>query len=362
MPNYGDFLKNRQFGRKDDDTQIPVAVKSVSVDIDDISFFSLNPRRSENPEYDNIKESIRAIGLENPLTITKRPGDAGYTLYNGGNTRLKALKELWRETGDEKYHFLDCRLVPYQSDTELLIRHMIENETRGDMLLVDKAVAAFHIKKMTEDESGTSLSTRKLADLLTERGWPVKQKTASLFVFVAEHLAERIPLALNAGMGRPKIESIRKTYHAVKKYVDERLKELDSITGDEAQLYYLDALALHDDKSFLDSYPLDEVCTHIESLTDIDAARVRFEIMHIYDHGEVYQEASTLPGVNDLGQYVEEDAGDTETNNSGTSGGKDVDTTPDSAVIAAGDDVTAPEKDGNTASPDLAATCNYPLK
>ncbi len=132
--------------------------KAVSVTIDDIDFYALNPRRTDNPEFKAIKESIREIGLENPLTLTKRPGDAGYTLYNGGNTRLKALKELWQETKDERFYYQDCRFMPWpeHGDLDILMKHMIENETRGDMLLIDKANAVYKIKQLYEDETGVA--------------------------------------------------------------------------------------------------------------------------------------------------------------------------------------------------------------
>jgi len=42
-------------------------------------------------------------GILQPLSVTKRPGENHYILFAGGNTRLQAIRELWEETGDEKF-------------------------------------------------------------------------------------------------------------------------------------------------------------------------------------------------------------------------------------------------------------------
>ncbi len=197
--------------------------KAISTTIDDIDFYAHNPRNAVNPKYDEIKESIREIGLENPLTVTKRPGESGYTLYNGGNTRLKALKELYQETGDDKFFYLDCRFMPWSSDYEIMIKHMIENETRGNMLLIDKANAVLKIKKLHEKDIGQKLGLRPLSELLSEKGWKVSFVNVGIFLFAAESLADYIPLSLAGGMGSSKVKEIRKTYNAIEKYLKAKL-------------------------------------------------------------------------------------------------------------------------------------------
>ena len=71
------------------------------LDVRSIKSYERNPRHSENPEYDRIKVSIRANGLDQPLVITQRPGTTDYIVHSGGNTRLLILKELLEETGEE---------------------------------------------------------------------------------------------------------------------------------------------------------------------------------------------------------------------------------------------------------------------
>ena len=301
-PDFGALLNRSGFSKAKTELQEEKTVRVISLTLDDINSYAFNPRRAENPKYEEIKESIRAIGLENPLTVTKRPGEAGYTLYNGGNTRLKILKELWVETQNEKYFLQDCRLMKWHSDSETLIRHMIENETRGDMLLIDKALAANQVKTLREKETGDTLSIRQLSELLDGQGWRIRKTVLSLYIFAAEKLADKIPLSLAHGMGRPKVETLRKTYHAIKAYVEGKLPDLD---GASLQQDYLDYLAQYDDEALVyDRYALEAVCRKIGKSYDIDMARVLFEIEHVIEHGQLYDQGSVSPDFNDLGQRI----------------------------------------------------------
>ena len=72
------------------------------VDVACIRHYARNPRRQTNPEYQRIKASIRAEGLDQPLVITQEPGADDYVLHAGGNTRLRILKELYEETAEER--------------------------------------------------------------------------------------------------------------------------------------------------------------------------------------------------------------------------------------------------------------------
>jgi hypothetical protein len=44
------------------------------VEIERIGFYEKNSRRSHNGRYNEIKKSIRHQGLDNPLPISRRPG------------------------------------------------------------------------------------------------------------------------------------------------------------------------------------------------------------------------------------------------------------------------------------------------
>jgi ParB family protein of integrating conjugative element (PFGI_1 class) len=123
-------------------TADPVAVTQLVVEIDRILPYDRNPRRERNPLYDEIKESVRAQGgLNNPLTITRRPDDTYYMVESGGNTRLQILKELWQEMHDERFHRIHCLFRPWVSEAHVLTAYLIENDKRGDLIFIDKALA-----------------------------------------------------------------------------------------------------------------------------------------------------------------------------------------------------------------------------
>ena len=92
----------------------------IDLDINVIEPSHMNPRQTRGEHYESTKESIRNIGLLQMLTVTKVPGQEHFSLYNGGNTRLSILKELYQEylaAGEddkaEAIRFQQCRYVPY---------------------------------------------------------------------------------------------------------------------------------------------------------------------------------------------------------------------------------------------------------
>ena len=306
----------------------------ISINLDDIHEFALNPRRADNPLFAEIKASIATIGLQQPLKVTRRPGEAGYTLYDGGNTRLRALKQLWQETHDEKFFYQRCHFVPYISDADILLHHMVENEVRGEMTLLDKSLAVWRLKSLYEQAQDKSLSVRELAEMLAQHGWSVKHVSVSIFIFTAQHLADRLPQALAAGMGRARIEEIRKTFHAIRKYVDERFAAPQTLSGEAAQRGYLDHLAAIDDADFaadsLDA-ALWDCCADIGTAFAMDKQLVYFELQRLCDTGTLYR-SEPLP---DVAQFESDQAATRE-----LAAATDASKSPDTASGATHDDDT----------------------
>lgn len=272
--------------------------KEIAITIDDIQEFPLNPRQSDNPRLDEIMASIEAIGLQQPLTVTKRPGEGVYTLYNGGNSRLKSLNRLWKKHGDRRFYEVRCHFVEFTSDADILLHHMIENEVRGEMTLLDKALAVRRLKQMYEErQDGKTIPVRDLAQMLAKDGWSINHNTAALFIFAAEKLEKVLPQALTAGMGRSRIEAIRKFYHAIRKYVDEQLAKPEQLTGEAAQRRYLDLLASHDGSDYINGHEeaLRDLCQELAPVAGTDQAQVHFELMHLIEKGELYQRKPLEP-------------------------------------------------------------------
>ena len=98
-------------------------------------------RSSErDEELDELKESIREIGLSNPIRVVQR--GEGYELVQGFR-RLTAYRELLAETGDAAYAAIPAGLVPPGEGIELLYRRMVdENLVRRDISFAEMAELA----------------------------------------------------------------------------------------------------------------------------------------------------------------------------------------------------------------------------
>ncbi|MEW8147897.1 MAG: ParB family protein, partial [Candidatus Thiodiazotropha endolucinida] len=183
---------------------------AILLDIRCIKPYDRNPRQCENPEYDRIKASIRANGLDQPLVVTQRPGTTDYIVRSGGNTRLLILKELYEETGDDQFAHVQCLFKPWNRESDVLLAHLRENDLRGSLSFIDKARAVFDIKQLLEAELGIeALSQRRLEMALHAGGYALSQGLISRMGYAVKRLLPLIPRALNGGLGRPQVQRIR---------------------------------------------------------------------------------------------------------------------------------------------------------
>jgi ParB family protein of integrating conjugative element (PFGI_1 class) len=191
---------------------------AMVLDIRCIKPYERNPRRCKNPEYERIKASIRASGLDQPLVITQRPGSTDYIVHSGGNTRLLVLKELVEETGDDRFSRAQCLFKPWSRESEVLLAHLRENDLRGGLTFIDKALAIFDIKQFIEDELDSGeLSLRQLQEALKVGGYALSYTLISRMGYAVQVLLPLIPRALNAGLGRPQVQKIRALDRAARK-------------------------------------------------------------------------------------------------------------------------------------------------
>jgi len=216
----GQMLKTPHFGKSSElPSANPITPTPMVLTLDQIKPYDRNPRRERNPCFDDIKESIRAQGgLNNPITVTCRPGETTYMVESGGNTRLQILNELYKELGDDTFYQIHVLYQPWKSETHVLTAHLIENEKRGDMLFIDKALAVRELKEMFEETEQRSFSLRKLTEKLKETGFKVDSSVLSRMDYTVDILLPLIPEALRAGMGKPQIERIRKIEKAFQHY------------------------------------------------------------------------------------------------------------------------------------------------
>jgi ParB family protein of integrating conjugative element (PFGI_1 class) len=202
----------------------------IELAVDDIAPYEHNPRRAANPRFDDIKESIRTGGLRSPLTVTRRPGERFFVVEAGGNTRLRALKELWAETRDAKFGRLTVLFRPWRGDAQVLSAHLVENEQRGDMSFWDKACGVAALKARLEAERGSTLTLRALEDALHGVGLSITTATLGLYLFATERLrtlGEAFPdlSGLDVKTLQPKLNAIKREAIAMAACTDDEVWE-----------------------------------------------------------------------------------------------------------------------------------------
>ena len=192
----------------------PIAPTPILLDIDQIIPYDRNPRREANERYEDIKASIKARGLDAPLRITRRPGDSHYMIAAGGNSRLSALQALWKDTAEPRFLRVQCLFTPWVSESDVLGGHLIENELRADLVLIDKALALRDLKAILEAETGSPFSRSAFQRQLASLGYRLSRRQLIRYDYVVDQLNRVIPSALRAGMGVRQVDQVREIENA----------------------------------------------------------------------------------------------------------------------------------------------------
>ncbi|MDY4594795.1 MAG: ParB family protein [[Pasteurella] aerogenes] len=197
-------------------THYPTTSQYITVTLDKLRPYEHNPRKTRNPNFDMIKESIRRRGLDHKPNITQRPGEPFYIIADGGNTRIQALKELFSETQDQRFWAIECLYKPWKGETadsveaelDLLIGHLIENDTRADLTFIEKALGIQQAKEYYEKKLGRSLSARELSSELESDGYIISFSLITKMERCVEYIYPFIPDALFNGLGHSPIDKL----------------------------------------------------------------------------------------------------------------------------------------------------------
>ena len=218
------------------DSLDPVVETAIRLSLDQLTEYDRNPRIAANREYEALKESLRNTGSGTvALLVTKRPGEERYFPKMGGNTRIRILKELYAESGDEQYFWISCKFQPFTSEADLLIGHLAENDNRADYIFLDRARGIRAIREQFEADGveDEELSQRRFIALLIKHGYPkVSQTSLRRYNYTLDVLYPLIPQALEGGYSDYQVRKI----HKLQKQIEEFCKRLFT---DEALLEQL---------------------------------------------------------------------------------------------------------------------------
>ncbi len=212
-PKIADLIKNAKQYEADPSAVLPdpVVPTRIRINLTQVIPYINNPRKTRNPKFDEIKESIRAAGLDTPPDVTRESPSDPYMIRNGGNTRLEILNELWDETQDPRFYEFDCIFHPWTNEFDLFIAHVKENELRGQMSFIERALAAKRAKDEFELVDGKSISTNQLSKRLSEKGWPIDHSNLGQLLYAEASLLPLLPRTFwEVGLGIDRVKQIRK--------------------------------------------------------------------------------------------------------------------------------------------------------
>ncbi|MFP3554120.1 chromosome partitioning protein ParB [Paraburkholderia sp. SIMBA_049] len=170
-------------------TSGPTLVSTIRLKVTDVVVYERNPRHASHERIIELKESIRVNGIEQIVTVTKRPNQKQYVVAKGGNTRLLAAQALYEETHAPEFLHRDFLYVEYPGEARLLAAHLRENDQRADLCFWDKANGYLALKLDLENEHGRTLSLREFSKMLADDGTQIGHTLLALFRFAIERLS-----------------------------------------------------------------------------------------------------------------------------------------------------------------------------
>ncbi|POY43217.1 hypothetical protein C3Z13_00620 [Avibacterium endocarditidis] len=111
------------------------------------------------------------------------------------------------------------------SKLNILIGHLAENDIRGELSFIEKALGIREVKALYEEKYKEYFSHRKLSEKLGENGYPISHQILARMEQCLTYLYPHIPNILLDGLGKAQIEKLlhihRNAQSAWDKYKDE---------------------------------------------------------------------------------------------------------------------------------------------
>ena len=137
-------------------------------------------------------------------------------LCQGGNTRLRALRELYEETHEPRFKTAYCEFREWQGEADLMLGHVVENELRGNLNWHERSKMVLTLRGMFEEEMGKEITDREYSNIASEKGITIPRRTLPSSRYTMDVLVKTMPNQLKLGLGRPRAEQIYKTDKALR--------------------------------------------------------------------------------------------------------------------------------------------------
>lgn len=166
-----------------------------------------------------LYESIKHVGLLQPLVFVKNSETQKIELFGGGHTRLKLIEAIQQERKKQGLDPVPCLVVSRDNPAtskEISLSHLIQNHIRRRRKFIDKALHLLDCVETREKEIARKMSQRESVNWLRQNGFPISQSLFNDMKFVARELFPLLPQAISNGLGRRNIVSIRTLYRAMR--------------------------------------------------------------------------------------------------------------------------------------------------
>jgi ParB family transcriptional regulator, chromosome partitioning protein len=175
----------------------------IPVDAIRVGKLTRDRRPDRDPELDELKTSIRAIGLSNPIRVEQT--EDGYELVQGFR-RLMAYRELHDETGEEQFARIPAGLLPRGESLDSLYRRMVdENLVRRDISFAEMGMLVLNYM---EDHPAEGVDLHLVTERLYSSANRQKRGHIRTFVRMMQDIGhalrhpEAIPRALGSDLVR----------------------------------------------------------------------------------------------------------------------------------------------------------------
>ena len=235
--------------------QSPANHNESPISIRDIQVFRHNPRKSPNPLYHEIKDSIKSDGLSTPLHVVFHPDEQCWVLSRGGQTRLSILTELYNETNDSDFLHPSVVVEPYVSDCKLVVQHVVENKLRSPNSYFEIAKSLSLVRQMlTQENGGKSPTQEDLSRYMSRSGFPVRRQSLSGYFYLSDTLLPQLSdtTLLSSVVSQSMMDQIRSLRHSL----------TDVLDGNS-----FDAALIHFINSRNSTFSFSDIKTYISSVT-----------------------------------------------------------------------------------------------
>ncbi|WP_413788859.1 ParB family protein [Pseudomonas syringae] len=204
-----------------------------------------------------------------------------FIIRNGGNTRLSILRELYSETGDERFFRISVLFRPWDGERGEIIAltgHLAENDLRGNLMFIERAVGIENARTIYEQETGESISQRELAKRLKADGYPVSQSHISRMQETIRCLLPVIPAALYSGLGKHQIERLLALRKAAAQAWQTHTEDKANVT--DFEMLYQDVLSMFDGDAseFVCERVQDELISHMRDGTGLTYEQILLNV------------------------------------------------------------------------------------